>query len=65
MLCSLSTKLGSEDLMAITSLEQELGTPLLAFSCHDLRPAELTAPQLAKVQTLESRLGLTIVAVKG
>jgi len=64
MLCSLSTRLGSEDLMAITSLEQELGTPLLAFSYHDLRPAELTAAQLAKVQGLENRLGLAIVAVR-
>ena len=34
MLCSLSTKLGSADLEAISALEKELGTPLIAFSCR-------------------------------
>ena len=43
MLCSLSTQLGSEDLKAITTLENELGTPLLAFSCQgELKPAEVS-----------------------
>lgn len=65
MLCSLSTKLGSEDLQAINALESELGTPLLAFSCRaDLKPAEVNADQLAKIQALESRLGLSLVAVQ-
>ncbi len=66
MLCSLSTKLGSDDLAAINALEHELGTPLLAFSCRaDLKPAEVSAAQLAKIKALESRLGLSLVAVKG
>jgi hypothetical protein len=66
MLCSLSTKLGSEDLAAINALENELGTPLLAFSCRaDLKPAEVSAVQLAKIQALEGRLGLSLVAVRG
>ncbi|MDI6854907.1 MAG: hypothetical protein QME75_15045 [Deltaproteobacteria bacterium] len=65
MLCSLSTKLGSEDLQAINALENELGIPILAFSCRaDLKPAEVTADQLAKIQALESKLGLSLVAVK-
>lgn len=66
MLCSLSTKLGSEDLKAINALESELGTPLLAFSCRaDLKPAPMSGEQLSKIQALESRLGLSLVAVKG
>jgi len=66
MLCSLSTKLGSEDLKAINALESELGTPILAFSCRgDIKHAEVTAEQLAKIQALENKLGLSLVAVRG
>ncbi|MFZ2088265.1 MAG: hypothetical protein WAU47_06795 [Desulfobaccales bacterium] len=66
MLCSISTKLGTEDLAAINALESELGTPLLAYSCRaELKPAEVSAAQLAKIQALENKLGLSLVAVKG
>jgi hypothetical protein len=66
MLCSLSTKLGSEDLTAINALEKELGTTLLAFSCRsDLKPADVTGDQLAKIKALEGKLGLSLVAVRG
>jgi hypothetical protein len=65
MLCSLSTKLGPEDLKAINTLEKELATPLLAFSCHDLKAADVNADQLAKIQALENRLGMSLVAIKG
>ncbi|MGQ9920231.1 MAG: hypothetical protein ACUVRZ_02755 [Desulfobacca sp.] len=64
MLCSLATKLGPQDLQAITALEQELSMPLLAFACHELQPAPVTPDQLAKIQALENRLGLSLVAVK-
>jgi hypothetical protein len=65
MLCSFTTKLGPEVLQAITDLERDLGLPLLAFSCHDLKPAEVKAEQLTKIQALENRFGLSLVAVKG
>lgn len=65
MLCSLSTKLAAEDLKAINALEKDLAMPLLAFSCHDLKPAEVNAEQLSKIQALEKRLGMSLVAVKG
>ncbi len=66
MLCSLSTKLGAEDLKAINTLENELGTPLLAFSCRaELKPADVNTEQLAKIQALENHLGLSLVAVQG
>lgn len=65
MLCSLSTKLGPEDLKAINALESELGIPILAYSCRDdLKPADLTAEQLAKIQALERKMGLSLVAVR-
>ena len=63
MLCSLSSKLGTEDLNAIKTLEQELGMVLLSFNCHDLNPAQLTEDQLSRVQSLEGKLGVALVAV--
>lgn len=65
MLCSLSTKLGPEEIKAINALEKELATPLLAFSCHDVKPANVNAEQLSKIQALEKRLGMSLVAVRG
>jgi len=65
MLCSLSSSLGTGELESIRQLEQELGTPLLSFSCHNFQPARLDQDQLAKVQALESKLGVALVAVQG
>jgi len=64
MMCSLS-RLESKDLEAIQSLEQEVGRPLLAFSCHDIRAAELEKEQLARIRDLEAKLGIYLVAVQG
>lgn len=66
MLCSLSTKLSPQDLQAINALESELETPILAFSCReDLKFADVNTEQLAKIQALENKLGLSLVAVRG
>jgi hypothetical protein len=35
----------------------------LAFSCHTTAPASLDADKLGKVQALEEKLGLSLVAV--
>jgi hypothetical protein len=64
MLYSLSPHLRPEDLGAINALEQELAMPLLAFSGYDLRPNDITPAQTAKIQELEKRLGISLVAVK-
>jgi hypothetical protein len=64
MLCSLATKLTPEDLQAINALEKELAVPLLAFACHDLKPAAVNSEQLGKIQALENRLGISLVAVQ-
>jgi len=63
MLCSISAHLSSEAMSSIQDLERELGTPLLAFSCHPTEPASLSDEQLAQIRELESRLGLSLVAV--
>jgi len=63
MMCSLSN-LTKEDLDQIRTLESDLGKPLLAFSCHDLAPALLDAGNLARIQELEKKLGLALVAVE-
>ena len=63
MLCSLATKLGEAEMNAIETLEKEVGRPLLAFSCHSLEPADISTDQLAKIQALENKLGISLVAV--
>jgi hypothetical protein len=62
MLCSLSS-LETEKIDAIQNLEKELGKTVLAFSCHDIKPAQLSAADLEKIQDLEKKLSLSIVAV--
>ena len=64
MMCSLS-RLEPKELDTIQSLEQELGRPLLAFSCHDIKAAELDEEQLTKIRDLEAKLGIYLVAIKG
>ena len=63
MLCGYATNLKPGDLEAISELEEELGTQLLAVSCQDVRAAQLETGQLGKVRELESKLGVYLVAV--
>jgi hypothetical protein len=63
MLSSLSTKLGEKDLNVIKALEKELGKTLLAFSSYPVDPAEVDKEQLAKIQNIESQLGVSLIAV--
>jgi hypothetical protein len=62
MMCNLSS-LKSEELAKINELEKELGTPLLAFSCRELKPADVSKEQLDKIKALETQLGMSLVAV--
>jgi hypothetical protein len=64
MICSLST-LSEKDLQEIGQLEEEIHSPLLAFSCHDTNPAQLSDDKLLKIQQLEKKLGISLVAVAG
>ena len=62
MICSLSN-LNSQDLDQIKAVEADVGQPLLAFSCHDFSPATLSADKLEKIQALEKKLGVALVAI--
>ncbi len=63
MFCSLSTNLSKEDLTLINSLEAELGATLLAYSCHEGEPADISEDKVKKIQMLERKLGVSLVAV--
>lgn len=63
MLCSLATKLDQAELELVSRLEKKVGHPLLAFSCHPVDPARIDDEQLAKIKDLESKLGVSLVAV--
>ncbi len=41
MLCSLATKLDQGQIEEIESLAQDLGTPILAFACHQTDAAPI------------------------
>jgi len=62
MICNLS-KLSENDLKEINQLETEIKTPLLAFSCHDIQSAILTDDALSKVEILEKKLRISLLAV--
>lgn len=63
MICSLS-KLDEKKLTDVQAMEQKMGRPLLAYSCHDILPAELTEQELSQLSDLEKKLGIYLVAVK-
>jgi hypothetical protein len=63
MLYSLSS-LKAKDLKAIRKLEEELGSPLLAFSGVPVGGAKISKEKLQKLQALEEKLGIVLVAVK-
>ena len=64
MLCSLATKLDQGQLDEISSLEKELGTPILAFACHQMDAAPIDTAKIDRLKELEDRLGVALVAVK-
>jgi hypothetical protein len=64
MLCSLSTKLGQQDLEHIKSLEKEVGKTILSFTCHEVKPASLNEDQINKIKNFESQIGVSLVAVE-
>lgn len=64
MLCAISPKLTEQHLSALQNLEQELDRPVLALSCQQAPPAQLTAEQVQKLQEMEKKLGMTLLAVE-
>ena len=63
MLCSLATNVDNTTLETITDLEKNLGKTLLAFKCHDLKPSMLSVDQVSKIQEVEAKLGVSLIAV--
>lgn len=64
MLCSLATKLNETAMAEISALEKETGKTLLAFQCHQLTPSQLDAQALEKIQAVENKIGVSLVAVE-
>jgi hypothetical protein len=63
MMCSLSA-LDQNKINAIKEMEQKIGKTVLAFSCREIEPAELTREELALIADTEKQLGLLLIAVK-
>ena len=64
MLCSLATKVTDETVAAINTLEKDLGKTLLAFQCHNLKPSDLSEAELQRIKEVETKLGVSLVAVE-
>lgn len=64
MLCSLATKLDQGQMQEIESLEKDLGTPILAFACHQMDAAPIDVAQIDRIKELEGKLGVALVAVR-
>ena len=62
MICGLSENLSKDDLKALTVLEHELGKTILAFSCADVKPADMTEEQISKIKDVEKKLGKYLIA---
>ena len=56
--------LEADKLDAIQSLEQEIGSPLVALASIDADTAALPKEQIKKLQKLEEELDVVLVAVK-
>jgi len=63
MLCSLATKVTDETIATISDLEKDLGKTLLAFQCHNLKPSDLSEAELHRIRDVETKLGVSLVAV--
>ena len=63
MVCTFS-HLSEEQIREIQKLENEVGNPLVAFSCFSIDPAELDSETLKRIRDLEERLGVALLAVR-
>ena len=61
MICTYAG-MDEKKLEVLQRAEKEMGRPLLAFSCQDVKPAPLSEEQLERVKALEKELGTIVVA---
>jgi len=62
MICSYAP-MDEKKLDSLQRLEEEMGQTLLAYSCHNMKPAELTPEQVERLKKVEEELGVVIVAL--
>ena len=63
MLCNFS-KLDEAKLQEIRTVEQKMGKTLLAYSCYNVSPANLSKDEIGQLTEAEKKLGVVLVAVK-
>lgn len=63
MLCNI-TRLDDAKVSQIKAVEQKVGKTLLAYSCYNVSPADLSKDELAQISEAEQNLGVVLVAVK-
>lgn len=63
MLCTIANNINDDTLQSINNLEKDLGKTLLAFSCHNLKPTQLSSDELKKIEEVEKKLGVSLVAI--
>ncbi len=63
MICSLS-QLDGTGLDQVKSAEKKMGKTLLAYSCYETKPEELSASEIEQIRELEKKLGILLVAVR-
>lgn len=63
MFTSLAQTVDSKTLEEIHTLENEIGSPLLAFTFYDIEPARLDGNKLAKIKKFEEGRCICLLAV--
>jgi hypothetical protein len=58
------SRLNDDQVRAIQRLEQTLGKRLLAYDCHAIELAALTEAEIKRVNDVQKKLGLLLVAVE-
>lgn len=63
MLCTLESSLSESQMAEIKKFETEAGISLLAFRCFKSNPAKLDGDKLKRLQQIEKKLGICLVAI--
>ena len=63
MLFSIAPNIEKDTLQAITDLEKEMGKTFVAFSSYELKPSALSAEEVGKIEEIEKKIGVSLVAL--
>lgn len=64
MLYSIAANVSDDTLKAIGALEKETGKTFIAFSGLAVKPSALSVEEVSKIEEIEKKLGLSLVAVE-